>query len=614
MRLSAPLKKSSNDLAVWLRDRVGRYLTLKKPTDPIEWIENNISFRWDTTSVSDSMVKLEPYQIRPIRAQYQKTVREVTIMAVEQTGKSTCWRFPMVHKTVELPAPRWIIYESKDKAAEINKEQLDPILRKVEDLQGMFTKETASRARYDLPNGSVIDFTGAGAPITSKPKRDGVADEVDTWPLTEAGIRDNLENFKKRFRTYWRKGQGCLVKVSSPAPRKKGATQDMTHSVIGDEFDESDQGYWTLRCLKCRKLSIPSHATYLLQWEMTEDNEVKPKSITLDCPKCGHTHKEQNAQKMNDMGAYCDKSGKDLTGTWPEHVGCQWGAIAAPRVFSWLQIAKEQLKSGSTADLYAQARFDNSWRGIPFRPRRKDSPGMDALRKHCTELPDPKQLANIFLSADTQDSGWYWIVRGVDAEGNLYRLGAGFVRTIQELEQVWDTKFLGMLCAMGIIDEGGHGDMPKHVRELVDKTQGLYAYKGTGSTGTKWKHGNQKKTILAAAKQYKADLLYYMYSQKDRSNNYWFLPPFESLSEDYCSQMVAIQPNQKVKHGDRFENWDVSSQGVADHYFDCEKQLLVLLDVAYAELSPDNWKFAVPGIRRGRKPKPKRRQPGALNL
>lgn len=585
-----------------------RYLWRNPKTDPIEWIESTISLSNDPTSASTGNVRIMPYQRRPILAQYDAGVRQVTIMAVEQSGKSACWRFPMVHKMVEHPGPRWIIYESHEKAVDINSEQFDPLMRGVPQLADQMNRSTVQQRRYNLPNGSILDFSGAGADITSKPKRDGVADELDTWPLTEAGIHQNLRNFKKRFRTFWARGEGCLVVVSSPSPRKKGKKASLTRSVIRDEFLKSDEGYWMLRCCGCGKLTMPSHAIYNLQWELTETEnkndkgEIIPGTITLECPKCGYKHVPDQAKRMNERGAYCKKGGKELT-TFNRHVGCQWGALAAPWVFSWLSIAEAQMESGTSASIHAQADFFNSWRGLAFRPSIKNDPNLHTLRKKCAPLPDPKVLGNVFLSADTQDNGWYWVVRGVDAQNNLWHLAHGFVRTISDLKRVWDAKYLGIMPILGIIDEGGHGDMPKYVKDLVHAEKGLYTYKGA-SIGEKWRHGKNAYTILANAKAYKADLLYYIYSQTRPGNCYWYLPPESQLDDDYIKQILAIQPQQRRKHGDRYENWDTASSGVADHYFDCEKQMLVLLDLAYAELT--SWRREVPTLRRGKKRKGRR--------
>jgi len=599
-----------------LLNQIRTYLAIHEKSDPVDWIQRHVSLAKDPTSASDGYVHLDPYQIMPIRAQYQAEVREVTIMAIEQTGKSACWRFSLLHKAVEYPGPTWVIYESDDKASEINEEQFDPLLRSLPQLHGQINRKTALKYRYNLANGTTIDFSGAGADITSKPKRDGVADELDTWPLTSEGIEQNLRNYKKRFRTYWVRGEGCLVKVSSPSPRKKGENQDLTRSTIGTEFrgcSPGYAGYWTLRCKKCRELSMPSHAIHNLQWECDEAEDedgavetVKKSTLRLVCPKCGHEHREKDAQAMNDTGAYCTGKGEEITG-YDARVGYQWGALACPRVFAWAWIAEEQMASGRTADVYAQANFDNSVRGLPFRPRRKHSPNIKSIKLHCSPRPDPEELANVFFSADTQDNGWYYVARGVDTKSNLYLLGYGFVRTVQELKKAWDAPYAGIQAVMGIIDEGGHGDMPKYVEELVEREKGLYSYKG-GAIGERWRHSpNKSHLILANAKQYQADLLYYMYSQDDKTNNYWFLPPEDELEDEYLEHMAAMQKSNTKKHGQEYENWE--SGTLADHYFDCEKQLLVLLDVAYKELK--KWRKPVGNLRRGTA-KTKRRKAPAL--
>jgi hypothetical protein len=598
--------------------RLHNFLYQETPSDPIDWIQRNISLRHDPTSAHDGLVRLDPHQIRPIRAQYQPEVREVTVMGVEQAGKSACWRFPMVHKMIEYPGPRWIIYESDDKAADINEEQLDPLLRNAPGLGGQLNRKTALKHRYNLPNGSTTDFSGAGADITSKPKRDGVADELDTWPLTLEGIRQNLRNFKKRFRTYWVRGEGCLVKVSSPSPKRRQETKDLTQSAIGEEFDHSDQGYWTLRCLKCGKLSMPSHAIYNLQWECDDNDNVKPKTLALECPSCNYRHSEKHAQKMNEKGAYCTKGGKDLTGIYSKHVGCQFGALAAPRVFKWQDIAEAQMEAGSTADIYAQAYFDNSWRGLPFKPRRKQAPGVKTIVKHCAPLPDAEKIANVFFAADTQDDGWYWITRGIDQEYNSYLLDYGFVRDIDSLKAEWDKERQDIMPVLGIIDEGGHSENCKHVRQLVMAEQGLYGYKGAAPTSDNFylsKHVD--KLIIGKAKHYQVLLLSAMYDEQKAENSrfQWYIPQRENITDDYLEQLAALRPNNRAKHGDQYENYTTPENDTPDHYFDCEKEWFLLRDFALKHLPAKQWRLQMPPlVPQSVKPKQKKRRAPAMEV
>jgi len=551
---------------------------------PLEWIEL-LDLTNDPTSARNGLLKLDPYQRDPIAAQFDPAIREVVVMAVEQTGKSTIWRMPMLYKMQFEPGPRWIIYESDDKAEDINSSSFLPLVRAVPELASLINRGKITKRRYFLPNGTVLDFSGAGADITSKPERDGVADELDRWPLTIPMISQNLRNFRKRFRTFWRINQGCLVIVSSP----KG-----TDSPIADQFDATSQGHWYLRCLKCQRLTIPSHAIHRMQWETTEAGHVVADSIRIECPACGHAHPEADAVGMNDRGGYRHKDDENKA-----QRGYQWGAMAAPRVFSWGQIAAAQLAAGRTADVHAQADFDNTWRGIRFKPRKAREPTKAIIREHCAVLPDPDTLANVFLSADTQDSGWYWIVRGLDVADNTYRLGYGLVKTIEELRAVWDASYLGIQCELGIIDEGGHGERPIQAKKLAAATRGLYTYKGNSRIGTRWKRGSERDLILAIPQQYQADLLYYIYAQPDKSNHYWFLPP--EAGDDYIEHIAALRPNNKARHGDRYENWDNNRE--ADHWFDCEKMWLVLLDYARKHLR--TWRLPVPWGAPARKADPR---------
>jgi len=70
------------------------------------------------------------------------------------------------------------------------------------------------------------------------------------------------------------------------------------------------------------------------------------------------------------------------------------------------------------------------------------------------------------------------------------------------------------------------------------------------------------------------------------------------VAEEYVEHIGALQPDKKVKHGDRYENWKETGD---DHYFDCEKMWLVLFDYARDALPADQWRVAVPFSRRRQK-------------
>lgn len=526
----------------------------------------------DPSAALDGLVRLEPYQREPILSQFAPGVREVVVMAPEQTGKSCVWRWGLVYRMVHQPGPMWVVYESDDKAEDINNETLLPMLQRLPEVADQLTRKTATKRRYSLANGTVLDFSGAGADITSKPRQFGVADELDTWPLGAEDIRRNLENFRKRFRTFWAAGSGCLVIVSSP----KGAT-----SIVGEEWESGSQGIWHLRCDGCGGLTMASRDIRHLQFDRTEAGAVVPESLRLVCPACGHRHEESRAQALNDAGGYEHRQDNPRKRTY------QWGALACPRVFSWADIADAQILAGKSSSPRVQQNFDNSWRGIPFRPRKADGATLDLLRSHCAPLPDPAILAGCFFAADTQDQGWWWVVRGVDAAGNSYRLGCGYARSEPELAAAWDDRYLGLRPALGLIDHGGHGQKPDQVLRFCAAHRGIYAYKGDPRIGTRWKPAKETPLLfLANSNQYKADLLYYLYTQTRRGENYWYLPP--DPGEEYLAQLAALRKPETGAN--TYERWDPGQRD--DHYFDAEKMWLVALDMARAQLPREAWRIA----------------------
>ena len=550
---------------------------------PQTWIQENIDLGRDTTAARDDLVDLSltPYLIDPINAWADDKCRMITAVAPEQTGKSSIWKWPLIWTLENDPGPALIVYPSDDAAAETNQDSVKPLMEGIPSLKRQLARPYSSKGdRYSFDQ-AVIYFTGAGTAAISKPCKYVVGDEVDFW-ITLGGFPNNIRNLSKRTRTF-----PNSKRLLCSTPTKKDG-------LIWKEFCKSSMGRWHLRCLGCGHLARSS-AIHLLQWEYDDDKRVIPTSIRWICPECKREHKEAEAARMNAAGKYVHEIDD------AEHRGYQWGALASPFI-SWKEIADAQTEAGRRADLETQRSLDNSFKGLPFSPRRLDKSAKEALEMHCAPYPDPKAYRALFLSADTQDNGWYWVVRAMDADESTWLMGKGFVHTIEELDEKWEAEYDGVQCEAGIIDEGGH--RTREVKAYVKGKPGLYTYKGDARIGIKWKASKTSpKLILGHPHHYKGELLYLIYSQDNRDNNYWYLP--EGIEDDYCEQIAAVKANPKVKHGDEFDKWE-AAHGARDHYFDCERMALVIMDWARENFTDNNWRRKAKGASEKKKPKPRK--------
>lgn len=529
---------------------------------PSVWAGDNIRFSSPGAPVRGALdLDLSPFLRDPLDAWQTEPgqgLKEITVVAPEQMGKTTLEFSGLLWHLQCRPGLTMIIYPSDEKGIRVNEEKLEPMMREIPFFADLLDRPMSKTIDCYRLGGSLIYFGGAGSRATSHSAVAVLADEVDDWQ-TLKGV-DTMHDLRKRSRAF---SDAVLCAVCTPR-MGEGA------SKIWKEFQSSSQGYWYLRCVSCGGLTMRSADVRNLQWELDDNGNVLPDSLRLICPGCGHEHLEKDKRRMNLEGGYIHRHPERLR----EHPGFQFGALASQfAALRWEVIAAAGVKAGRSGDLTDQIYFDNSIRGLPFKPRRMDSRGVEAVKRHRAPLPDPAKILYRFLSVDTQDSGFFWIVRGIDAQMNTYLLDCGMAADTTALGAIWDGEYHGGRLQCGIIDEGGH--RMAEVRSFADDRPGMLTYKGNGKLAAKWRESEEiRGLLLAKPDHYKHMLLYAIYGTPNRGTHYWYLPP--EPPEMYLEQITSWRPNNAVRRGDEIENY-VCPDG-NDHLFDCEKMLLVLLD------------------------------------
>ena len=573
---------------------------------PLDFARREVTFRHDVSARQEVFdIDLAPY-LRDVLDQWDfrgKGNREVVVMAVEQTGKSLSWQLGLIWSFLYEPGLSMVVYPSDEKCDEVNRAKLQPLMKSIPSLAaGLAEPKTKARNRYNFP-AFISYFQGAIERISAHSARVRVADEVDDWQQTD-GKKESpkLEDLRKRGRSF---ADSMMAMVSSP----KGESP-----LIYPAFQSTSMGYWHLRCLGCGELTMRSADVHNLQFE-TEELEhnrrrMIPGTERLACPSCRHEHVYTDRRRMNIEGGYVHKF-PELVG---RRSGFQWGALASQwESLSWEYIAEKQLAAGKSGDLRDQANFDNSIRGLPFRPRRSNEDSREGLLKHCAPPPSVEDVEAVFLVADTQDDGWRWQLMALTVSSNRHLLAWGNCeyidldeqkraevdsakqaeakllgqpfRPVVTLGDIFRDGWQGLPVVMAMVDEGGH--RKQEVVEFVVKNQRAFSYKGGWKggfdAGRAWAWSkNQPKLILARRGDYQDALLWYLHYQQETKNNYWFLCARDNLTDDYLDELLAVRAKPAIKDGHLRRNWD--HEGRKHDYFDVSMMYLVLEDVAISTL------------------------------
>lgn len=569
-----------------------RALRPEKSVDIIEWITANIDLSVEIGTAMKTMLVPEPYQVDPWRELAERGERDVTFVAVEQIGKSELWKCYLLYRQATEPTTACIVYPSDPLAADTNRDSIEPRMKSIPVLARWLALPNSKRKdAYHFPD-STTYFMGAGTPLISRSFEVAIADEVDFWiGLTSdeeeskqskraAKNVDNMKNLIKRTRTF--KDTRKIIAVCSPT---------LPSEPIWVRFMAGSQGYWHMRCLRCGRLT-PSCDINALQFERDDEEQPIESSIRWCCPECKHEHVEADAWDLNAHGQFIHKHDHRSAKSY------QVGALACPRAIKWLEVAAAICMGGKSGSVADQKLLDNSFRGMPLQRRRnRELETIETIRGRAGSLKLDMEDCLLLMSADTQDNGFYAVVRAVEkTRGRSIGICATFVDSVEGLLSLFNSTIGGRPISAGIIDEGGHRTLAD-VRPMVLATPNLFAYRGDSSvkevSGFKMSR-NVRKLILANPYAFQEELLWLLYQETDiEAAGYWaLLADMAGYPDDYLKHLASMQPNSRKKAGHEYRNWE--AVGREDHYFDAEKMLLVLCRYTSAVQKNNIWGETVP--------------------
>lgn len=596
-----------------LIEHIRKYFSVRPFKPIIEWAQENIDF---SQQISAERNRLDfdsyPYQKDILKEWEMKpgVIKTIVVVAPEQTGKTNIFVCGILYNMQYSPCQSMIVYPSDELAAATNKTKLFPLMKHIPSLKEELDKPRSFRSDCYKFTNLISYFQGAGSKIVSKSCKIVVGDQVDAWP-TITGI-DNVADLKKRTRSY--NNSICFL-ISTPTTEE---------GKIWKAFLKGSQGYWYLRCKGCGQLTMRSCDIHNLQFESDEIEDIKQRivrkdSIRLICPKCGYQHIESDKRWMNMNGGFIHMVPERLE----RSPSFQIGALASQlESLSWQFIANQQLEAGKKADIEAQITFDNSIRGLPYKPRQIQKEDIQKIRDHSwkiCEAPRREGIQMVFLTADTQDNRSVVGVWALDIMDNLYllqtaqpiylslaedqreRINAVARQTAKQnneqfkpvvtVEDMLNKQYLiengvGVVPTFMVIDARGHR-MPQIFR-FVNSHYNALAWMGANfrsADDDPWKQtedpNKPQATFLCNARHYQREAIFYLYSWKKRTNEYLYFYP--DIQKEVLEQIRACKPNQNSKFGHLPQNWQFGNR--VHDYFDVTKMAYFARDYAIKKMT-----------------------------
>lgn len=305
-----------------------------------------------------------------------------------------------------------------------------------------------------------------------------------------------------------------------------------------------------------------------------------------------------------------------------EAPGYQLGVLASQLpALSWKVIANAQLQSGKRADIETQTTFDNSFRGLPYKRREVVKEDFQKIKQHCWKTKETPTLENvqiIFMTADTQETKSVVGVFALDVNDNLHLIQTAEpeyitlsdedrsvinstrstpIVTVQDMlnKEYLKKDGVGIKPMFCVMDRQGHRS--QQVESFARKNNKVLMYQGTRLEASNYKTSNtNNRLMMVAARHYQAVLIYYLYSQKKRGQNYLYFMP--GISDDVLKQILAIKPDNSKKHGDAPENWQAENGAVHD-FFDVIKMAYFAQQFIIEYLPRNKYRFGQsPAIKR----------------
>lgn len=232
-----------------------------------------------------------PHQRKPQESVTDPKVQAtVLVMASQIGGKTEIFNNVLGYHMAHAPRSAVVMYPHVEAAEKYSKSKFTPMVEATPCLARLIksarTRDSGNTILAKEFHGGSVYFVGANSPPSLRGTSGSVllGDECDSYKPNAEG--DPIE-------LLWKRGESFpnVVKLLASTPTLKGA------SVIWDWFEESDQQYWFVPCVKC-------NAWQTLTWKQIDWPKNKPEQTVLLCSSCAAALNDKQRLQMYFAGEW----------------------------------------------------------------------------------------------------------------------------------------------------------------------------------------------------------------------------------------------------------------------------------------------------------------------
>lgn len=426
-----------------------KILRKRKRIRPSRWCEEH---RVVTMSVLPGKWKnsITPYLAGIMDASFFPSVREITVCAVPQSGKSEFVNNCIGYAIDSAPGPAIMVYPDEKLSDENSEDRIQAMIKASRRLRSYTTglQDDMSKKRINLQHMPIyFAWARSASTLSNKPCRYAVNDEVDKYPET-SGKRETgpIQLTKARLTTYI--GQEKHWIISSPSIESGPIWRAFLAAQV--RFD-----YWVI-CPFCGSVQLMEFKQIKWAHKTEPDADGKyhsedPETIEAhslawyECPHCNEKWDDYDRDLAVKLGRWQDReTGIELFDYLKQY--CP-GKIAF-HIPSWLSHFVPLAKPAASflrglKDLTEFKDFHNKHAALPWKQIIITTTQDRILTARCALPPQtvPENAVALTAGIDRQKYGFWFVVRAWARDYTSWLIHYGYLGIWEEVEELLFAKY-----------------------------------------------------------------------------------------------------------------------------------------------------------------------------